>query len=135
MVRASATGSADCLYPLQVRGATYLKDKKKVPAGLPAFSLGAVEMIRLPSPGTTVGRERRGEAATRGSASASPSRAGAGSCRSSSSGGGDLPGTPGECVAGGPARSGGGGRAYSPLAAPALSRQQLPGDMLAPVAT
>lgn len=40
-----------------MRGRTYLKDRKKVPAGLPAFRLGAVEMVVLPPPGTAVGDE------------------------------------------------------------------------------
>ncbi|GFR49260.1 hypothetical protein Agub_g11278, partial [Astrephomene gubernaculifera] len=52
--------------PFSVRGATYLKDKKKVPAGQPAFSLGAVEMVVLPPPGTPVAGETEG---TRGALS------------------------------------------------------------------
>ncbi|EFJ41032.1 hypothetical protein VOLCADRAFT_99063 [Volvox carteri f. nagariensis] len=89
----------------QVRGATYLKDRKKVPAGLPAFSLGAVEMIQLPPPGVPVGRyrlPRRGGKGGRGEEGEGEEEeeGGGGSARTSSSGGGggggDLPGIPGE---------------------------------------
>ena len=44
----------------QVRGPTYLKDRKKVPAGPPAFRLGAMEMVKLPAPGTAVGGAKEG---------------------------------------------------------------------------
>ncbi len=37
-----------------MRGPTYLKDKKKILAGAPAFNLGGVELIELPPPGTLV---------------------------------------------------------------------------------
>ncbi|GIM10649.1 hypothetical protein Vretimale_14246 [Volvox reticuliferus] len=40
--------------PFHVRGPTYLKDKKKILAGAPAFNLGGVELIELPPPGTLV---------------------------------------------------------------------------------
>ncbi|KAG2492963.1 hypothetical protein HYH03_008870 [Edaphochlamys debaryana] len=40
--------------PFVVRGPTYLKDRKKIPAGLPAFSLGSLELIVLPPVGTEV---------------------------------------------------------------------------------
>ncbi|GLC50722.1 hypothetical protein PLESTB_000412200 [Pleodorina starrii] len=40
--------------PFHVRGATYLKDRKKTLAGPPAFNLGGVELVQLPPPGTVV---------------------------------------------------------------------------------
>ncbi|GLI71569.1 hypothetical protein VaNZ11_016833 [Volvox africanus] len=43
--------------PFHVRGPTYLKDKKKILAGAPAFNLGGVELIELPPPGTLVAGE------------------------------------------------------------------------------
>ncbi|PNW71078.1 hypothetical protein CHLRE_17g745697v5 [Chlamydomonas reinhardtii] len=46
--------------PFVVRGPTYLKDRKKVPAGPPAFRLGAMEMVKLPAPGTAVGGAKEG---------------------------------------------------------------------------
>ncbi|KAG2425268.1 hypothetical protein HXX76_013850 [Chlamydomonas incerta] len=47
--------------PFVVRGPTYLKDHKKVPAGQPAFRLGAMEMIKLPPPGTPVAGAKEGK--------------------------------------------------------------------------
>ncbi|KAG2431059.1 hypothetical protein HYH02_013490 [Chlamydomonas schloesseri] len=47
--------------PFVVRGPTYLKDHKKVPAGPPAFRLGAMEMVKLPPPGTAVGGAAEGK--------------------------------------------------------------------------
>ena len=38
--------SQDC--PFVVRGPTYLKDKKKVPAGMAAFTFGAMDMVSVP---------------------------------------------------------------------------------------
>ncbi|KXZ52674.1 hypothetical protein GPECTOR_9g720 [Gonium pectorale] len=40
--------------PFSVRGPTYLKDRKKVPAGRAAFGLGAMELVELPSAGASV---------------------------------------------------------------------------------
>ena len=38
----------DC--PFVVRGPTYLKDRKKIPAGMAAFTLGAMDMVAIDSP-------------------------------------------------------------------------------------
>jgi hypothetical protein len=38
----------DC--PFSVRGPTYLKDKKKVPAGIAAFTFGALDIFSIPEP-------------------------------------------------------------------------------------
>ncbi|GAX78760.1 hypothetical protein CEUSTIGMA_g6197.t1 [Chlamydomonas eustigma] len=44
----------DC--PFSVRGPTYLKDKKKVPAGLAAFTFGAMDIFSIPEPVPHVAR-------------------------------------------------------------------------------
>lgn len=41
---------------LQVRGPTYLKDRKKIPAGDSRFVLGAMNVISLPEPTQHVAR-------------------------------------------------------------------------------
>jgi hypothetical protein len=40
--------------PAQVRGPTYLKDRKKIPGGTCAFQLGAIELVALPPPSTDI---------------------------------------------------------------------------------
>ena len=37
-------------HPEQVRGANYLKDKKKIPAQEPMFSLAATDLLQLEKP-------------------------------------------------------------------------------------
>lgn len=44
----------DC--PFVVRGPTYLKDRKKIPAGLTAFTLAAMDVVTMPHPVEHVSR-------------------------------------------------------------------------------
>ena len=44
----------DC--PFVVRGPTYLKDRKKIPAGMAAFTLGSVDMVSVKGPVEHVAR-------------------------------------------------------------------------------
>jgi len=42
--------------PFRVRGPTYLKDRKKIPAGLAAFTFGAMDVVTMPRPVQHVAR-------------------------------------------------------------------------------
>lgn len=48
--------SADFLIMAQVRGPNYLKDRKKIPAKEPAFTLAAVDLLEVEKPTLHIAR-------------------------------------------------------------------------------